>query len=118
MTKRICKFKTIQECQQLGIEGKHPRKEIIALLDDLPKIYETLTADCNKLTKPMEYYQNFCSDEELLSTLRVKNIFFNFSSRYDIFLFLFYEKLVSNFTWKCHNLRVDSRRASTGCRRA
>ena len=60
-------------CSQLGIEGKRPRKEIIALLDDLPKIYSNLTEECRKLEPALKTYENFVAspDMELLPTLKV-----------------------------------------------
>ena len=60
-------------CQQLGIEGAKPRKEIIALLDDLPKIYSSLTEECRKLEPAVTTYQDFVAmqDMELLPTLKV-----------------------------------------------
>jgi len=60
-------------CSQLGIEGKRPRKEIITLLDDLPKIYANLTEECRKLESAVKTYENFVAspDMELLPTLKV-----------------------------------------------
>jgi len=63
----------LRSCQQLGIAGERPRKEVIALLDDLPKIYSEVTTSCHKLQPAIDYYKKFVgsSDVELLPTLRV-----------------------------------------------
>ena len=61
-------------CAQLGIEGKRPRKEIIALLDDLHKIYAQLTEESRNLDPALKYYRNFVGnpEQELLPTLKVR----------------------------------------------
>ncbi len=62
-------------CAQLGIEGKWPRKEIIALLDDLHKIYAQLTEESRNLEPALKYYRNFVGnpEQELLPTLKVRH---------------------------------------------
>ena len=64
----------LRSCHQLGIAGDRPRKEIIALLDDLPKIYSGVTDDCRKLKQAIDFYRNFVAnpDIELLPTLKVR----------------------------------------------
>ena len=73
--KKNCDFRNefAKACQQLGIEGAKPRKEIIALLDDLPKIYSNLTEECRKLEPALATYQDFVAmqDMDLLPTLKV-----------------------------------------------
>lgn len=72
--KKSAEFKQefLKACQQLGIDGKHPRKEIISLLDDLPKIYSSLTDECRNLEAAVTVYENFIAGNELdlLPTLK------------------------------------------------
>lgn len=48
-----------KSCRLLGIEGKRLRREIIALLDELPNTYSKVAEDSKKLERPRRMYVDF-----------------------------------------------------------
>lgn len=68
----------VKACKQLGIEGVKIRREIIQLLDELPRMYFEIAEDSKKLTRARQVYRDFlkttlkfefCKESELLPTL-------------------------------------------------
>lgn len=51
----------ISSCQQIGIEGKNIKKELLSLLDDLPEALNDVAKSVKALTSVRDYYLNFLS---------------------------------------------------------
>ena len=46
-------------CRQIGIEGKRVKTELMALVKDMPKVYDDVVSHSNKLTAAVEFYLTF-----------------------------------------------------------
>lgn len=50
-----------QSCQQIGIEGKNIKKELLSLLEDLPEALIEVASKSNVLSASRDYYMHFLS---------------------------------------------------------
>jgi len=47
------------KCRRLGIEGTNVKLELLQQLDDLPRLYEDIAADCQQLHQVVDFYNAF-----------------------------------------------------------
>jgi CDK5 regulatory subunit-associated protein 3 len=62
-------------CQQLGIEGKEIKKELVQLLSGLPHSYKDIAKQTKKISKACNHYKEFAKrtvgpDTECLPLLK------------------------------------------------
>ena len=55
----LMRSKFLSKCRRLGIEGTNVKLELLQQLDDLPRLYEDIAADCQQLHQVVDFYNAF-----------------------------------------------------------